>query len=104
MKIGFDEKDLRYIDTINKSLENGEDIPIFIPEKNRRYFIEFTCEDIAKANAFAMMFMNPNIEKVQELKEKFGITVNCISYCSGGSKRDELKHYLQRMLQELEQM
>lgn len=103
MKIEFDQKDLDYIDTINKALENGENIPMFIPEKGR-YFIEFTCEDIAKANAFAMMFMSPNTEKVQELKEKLGITVNCISYCSGDSKREELKRYLQGMLRDLEQM
>lgn len=103
MKIEFDEKDLDYIDTINKALEDRENIPIFIPEKGR-YFIEFTCEDIGKANAFAMMFMNPNIEKVQELKDKLGITVNCISYCSGDSKREELKRYLQGMLRDLEQM
>lgn len=103
MKIEFDEKDLDYIDTINKSLESGENIPIFIPEKGR-YFIEFTCEDIAKANAFAMMFMNQNVEKVKELKEKLGITVNCISYCSGDSKREELKRYLEKMLRGLEQM
>lgn len=104
MKIEFDENDLNYIEKINEDLKAGEQIPLFIGTKGKRYYIEFTCEDIAKANAFAMMFMNPNAEKVQELKEKLGITVNCISYCSGDSKRGELKHYLQRMLQELEQI
>ena len=104
MKIEFDEKDLSFIEKINEDLKDRERIPLFIGEVGKRYYIEFTCEDIAKANAFSMMFMNPNTEKVQELKEKFGITVNCISYCSGDSKIGEFKHYLQRMLQELEQM
>lgn len=104
MKIEFDENDLSYIEKINEGLKAGEQIPLFIGEKGKRYYIEFICEDIAKANAFAMMFMNPNNEKILELRDKLGITVNCISYCSGDSKREELKNYLQRMLQELEQM
>lgn len=104
MKIEFDESDLSYIEKINEDLKAGEQIPLFIGTVGNRYFIEFTCEDIAKANAFAMMFMNPNAEKVQELKDKLGITVNCISYCSGDSKREELKRYLQGMLRDLEQM
>ena len=104
MKIEFDENDLSYIEKINEDLKTGEQIPLFVGTVGKRYFLEFTCEDIAKANAFAMMFMNPNAEKLKELKEKLGITVNCISYYSGDTKREELKHYLQRMLQELEQM
>lgn len=104
MKIELDENDLSYINKINKDLENGEQIPLFVGEKGKRYFIEFTCEDIAKANAFIMMFMNPNAEKVQELKDKFGIKVECISYCTGDTKREELKRYLRKMLQELEDM
>lgn len=102
MKIELDEKDLKYIQNINEGLSNGENLPVFIPEKGKRYFIEFTCEDVAKANAFAMMFMNPNPEKVTELREIFGITVNCISYCNGDSKLSELKQYLQSFLQSLE--
>lgn len=104
MKIEFDENDLSYIEKINEDLKASEQIPLFIGTVGKRYFIEFTCEDIAKANAFAMMFMNPNTEKVQELKEKLGITVNCISYCSGDSKLEEFKRYLEKMLHELEQM
>lgn len=104
MKIEFDKNDLSYIEKINKDLEAGEQIPLFIGEEGKRYFIEFTCEDIAKANAFAMMFMNPNTEKVQELKDKFGIKVECINYCTGDTKKEELKRYLQRMLQEMDGM
>ena len=91
MKIEFDESDLSYIEKINEVLRAGEQMPLFINTVGKRYFIEFTCEDIAKANALVMMFMNQNTEKVQELKDKFGITVNCISYCSGDSKREEFK-------------
>lgn len=104
MKIEFDENDLNYIEKINEDLKAGEKIPLFVGTVGKRYFIEFTCEDIAKANAFAMMFMNPNIEKVKELKDKLGITVNCINYCSSDSKREELKRYLEKILYELEQM
>lgn len=102
MKIELDKKDFDYIEKINQDLLSGEQIPLFIGEKGKRYFIEFTCEDVAKANAFAMMLMNPNPEKATELKEKFGITVNCISYCNGDSKVNELKQYLQSFLQSLE--
>lgn len=104
MKIEFDENDLKYIEKINEDLKSGEQIPLLVGTVGKRYFIEFTCEDVAKANAFAMMFMDPNVEKIRELKERLGITVNCISYCSGDSKREELKRYLEKMLRELEQM
>lgn len=102
MRIEFDENDLRYIERINEGLKAGEQIPLFIGTVGKRYFIEFTCEDIAKANAFAMMLMHPSAEKVQELKEKLGITVNCISYCSGDSMKQELKKYLEKMIHELD--
>lgn len=104
MKIELDENDLSYIKKINKDLEDGEQIPLFISEKGRRYFIEFTCEDIAKANSFVMMLMNPNAEKIQELKDKFGIRIECISYHARDAKREELKRYLREVLQELERM
>lgn len=102
MKIELEEEDLKYIQSINNDLSAGEDIPLFINEPQKRYFIEFTCEDVARANAFVMMFMNPNIGKVKELREKFGITVNAISYCRGDTKLNELKQYLQSFLQTLE--
>ena len=33
MKIELDEKDLKFIENVNKDLADGEDIPLFINEK-----------------------------------------------------------------------
>lgn len=102
MKIDIDENDKRYVNEINECLAAGEDIPLFISEKGRKYYFEFTCEDVGKANLFAVMLMNPSPEKVKELNENFGITVNAISYKDPAPNVHKIKELLQLLSQELD--
>lgn len=104
MKITLGKNDWNEIEKINQDLKEEKKIPLLITEKGERFFLEFTCEDVAKANAFIRMFLNPNIESKEELKDIFGITTRCINYCYGDSKKEELKRYLQSFLQGLERM
>ena len=99
MKIEFDEKDREYIDRINKDLEAGEDIPLFINQVGNTYYINFTCTDVAKANAFVMEFLRPRGNM-----EEFGIHVNSLNFCEGDNKVYQLKEYLQNFLNQLDEI
>lgn len=102
MIIELENEDLSYIEKINEDLKANEDIPLLIGKKGKRYFIEFICEDVAKANNFAAMLMNPKREKVQELNDKFGISIKSLNFCIGDSKTKELKKYLKAFIEKLE--
>ena len=101
MEFVVTDKGKHFIDGINKDLEAGENIPLLVPEKDRNYFINFTCTDVAKANLFAYTLMyNRNID----LEEVLGIRVNSFNYCQGDSKVGELKDYLRAFLDRLDRM
>lgn len=100
MKIEFDEDDKNYIDRINKDLEIGADVPLFINQVGKTYYINFTCTDIAKANAFIMEFLRPS----NNIMEKFGIRVNSLNYCEGDNKVYQLKEFLQNFLNQLDEI
>lgn len=100
MKIELDKKDINFINRINEDLSNGENVPIYINNIGKDYYLNFKCLDIAKANAFIMYFMHPNNTK--EIEEKFGIQINSINYCDGDNKLSELKSYLREFLNKLD--
>ncbi len=102
MKIQFDKKDINYINNINDNLKNGEDIPLFINEVGRKYYLEFTCTDIALANCFIMNLFDPNLNK--KLKENFGLELEMLRYHNGDSKIEELKEKLQLFINELDNL
>lgn len=103
MKIEYEEKDKDYITLINDDIANNKDIPKFINEKGKRYYVEFTCNDIAKANLFVNYLLSPNPDYAAKINELFGIRIECLSNCSGDSKRDELKRMLEEFLRQLNQ-
>lgn len=99
MKILLEERDINYINRVNEDLANGELPPLFMNEVGKDYYINLTCLDIAKANSFILDLCAP--AKVEEMEEKFGIRFNSINYCHGDNKLIELKDYLQRFLDDL---
>lgn len=102
MKIELEQKDLDYIDYVNEDLAKGENVPLFIRQKDNKYIIEFTCRDVAKANLFACYMMSPDFEIQKEILNKFGISVDCISYSGVGQEVSKLKEILSNFLNQLE--
>lgn len=97
MKIEFEEKDNIFIDNINKELNNENKLALFIDKKDRNFYLEFTCTDVAKANAFLMYFMIN--ASCKELEEKFGIRLSSLKYSLANT--NELKDRLQSIIDEL---
>lgn len=102
MKIIFDEKDKSFAERINTALEedNDEIFPLLLSRKGTKYYLEFECTDIGKANAFAWNFMRSNCKDVLELEEEIGIKVTAINY-SIGSKIDETRNILQEAIDKI---
>ena len=101
MKIEFNEKELNYMENINQSIKNKEDVPLFINTIGHTYTFEFTCTDIAKANLFAVMMMGSN-DDANYFRDTFGIDVKCLNYSAGDRKINELKGYLNQFLNDLD--
>lgn len=106
MKIELEDKDLNFINSINKEIElnNGnvpDDFPLYIGKVDHTYYINFTCVDIAKANNFiGRLFIHANANDGY-LEETLGITFNSLNYCHGDDKVAQLKSMLQRMIDDL---
>ena len=104
MQIILDDKDKSYIDKLNQDLQEGKNIPLFVPKK-RNYSVSFDVLDVAKANAFILgIVMNPTNEKVKEVEENLGIRFTSINYSSGDAKLSELKQYLEEFMNKLNTM
>lgn len=103
MKFILEEKDLKNIDNINKDLQDGINIPLFVTgDPGRKYNIEFQVSDVAKANTFvANMMLHHNADYI---RETLGIEIKCIDYSGADRKIDSLKRVLRNALNELEQM
>lgn len=100
MKIILEEREKKLAENINKDLENGENIPLFLPRKNTKYYLEFTCNDIGKANAFANYFMRPDENNISK---ELGIDITAINY-SPGAKIETVKNILTDALRKLEEL
>lgn len=102
MKVELEDKDLSYINRINADLNNGENIPLFINQVGKEYYIKFVCNDIAKANNFIMdLIMNPDNK---ENEEKFGVQFISLNYYHGDDKISTLKSKLQSFIDELDRL
>lgn len=106
MKIILEKGEKNLIDNINKDLEDNKEIPfLFINKKGSKYYLEFECDDIAKANTFVMYMMSPNKEMQENIRENFGINITAFSYCSPKEREIEnLKNILRETLEKLENM
>ena len=106
MKIILEEKDLRFVENINKDIEEVglNNIPLYVNECDRNYYINFSCIDIAKANRFVLMLMTSDQETREMIEDTFGIRVNSLNYCHGDNRVAELKEYLQEFINRLDQM
>lgn len=100
MKLEFDEHDYNYINGINEDLANGKNIPLFVNQVGNKYYLEFTCVDIAKANAFVSEFMR----RGNNHDEEFGIQITALSYCPRHEKIKELKETLLSFIEKLDYM
>ena len=100
MKFVLEEGDERFINNINRSIEEGELPPLFVSRTDTRYYIEFECTDIAKANAFVYTLMNND----KSLKEDIGIDVKCIAYSHPDRKISKLKKLLQNVIEQLDRL
>lgn len=100
MKIIFDEKDENLINAINEDISKGELPPLFINEFNKKYYLEFECVDIAKANLFIHKMLGCDKDNVPE---DLGIKPNAINYRGLGDLTD-VKETLRNLLAKLEDM
>jgi hypothetical protein len=103
MKIELSEIDKENIESINKTIEDGNEPCLFINNVGADYFINFTCTDIAKANIFIATLLS-NTENSKKIQDTLGIKVNSINYCEGDTKIAALKNYLTNFLEMLENM
>lgn len=99
MKIILDEKDKRYANCINEALENNETVPIYLTRKNTKYYLEFTCTDVGKANAFIMHFMDKNAD-IEKINNEVGI--NVIGVSSNNSIKDSINEILANTISKID--
>lgn len=100
MKVLLEEKDKKYSKAINDALNNGEDIPIPITKKDKKYYLEFICDDIGKANAFAMYFIHNNAD-IEEISNILGIS-NVTLKSNINSNADDIKKILSVVYNEID--
>ena len=73
MKFIAEEKDKNSTKAINTAFENNKSVPVFLNEKNKKYYLEFTCTDLGKANAFIMNLMSTKYS--DNIEENLGIEI-----------------------------
>lgn len=100
MKFIAEEKDKKYTKAINTAFENNESVPVFLSEKNKKYYLEFTCTDLGKANAFIMNLMSTSCINTEE---DLGIEVLNVTY-SLDPKIDRAKAILENALREINEL
>lgn len=100
MKFVLEEGDERFINNINRAIEEGEEKPPLFVRKDTRYYIEFECTDIAKANAFVYNL----ISNGDSLKEELGIDVKCIAYSHPDRKISKIKKLLENVIKQLDNL
>lgn len=96
MKIEYDESELRSIAKVNDALTNGEDVPLFINELNKEYYLKFKVVDLGKANHFLCQCIAPNAEMAQYMTDSLGIDIRSIDYVNpANSKVNEIVQVLE---------
>ena len=100
MKFELEEKDKKYIDRVNEDLNSGERPPLFISQLGKEYTFKFKCIDIAKANLFASIFMNPDYTNL--FNEIFGVEILSLNFNGLEGERDKVKQILQNCIDELD--
>ena len=106
MKFILEKCDENLINNINKDINAGVDLdtlPVYLSRTDKRYYIEFKCNDIAKANNFICLLMNPNPEIQQYVKDSLGIDVLGLNF-RGIGDISELKEDVLKLLNKLERM
>ena len=58
MKFEFEEKELESVKRIQKDLDAGESIPLFVNSADQEYALKFKCVDVAKANTLIHFLMS----------------------------------------------
>lgn len=102
MKIILEEKDKNYAERVNTAFNEGNKefmTPIY--SKDKKYYIEFTCTDIGKANAFIMAFLF-NDDNSKELEEEIGINVTALNYKL--LTKDSVNEILQDTIRKIEEL
>lgn len=106
MKFILEKGDENIINGINKDINDGIDLdtlPLYLSRTDKKYYIEFKCADIAKANAFICLLMNPKPEIQQYVKDSLGIDVLALNFRGLGDLTD-IKEDLRKLLDKLEDM
>lgn len=95
MKVVMDLQDKDYIERINHMLQGEEDLPLLLTEKNKKYYIEFECDDLAKANAF----ISNLVFQIEEHTQDTGITATALKYSI--ISRQEVEGILQEAMRKI---
>ena len=103
MKFVLDERDENFIRRVNEDINNGESPILYVNELNRKYYIEFECTDIGKANAFVHKLLGNHNDDGKDVEDNLGIRVNALNYKGLGDLTD-IKEDLRKLLYKLDQM
>lgn len=79
MKLEFEKKELENAEKIQKYLDAGEQVPLFVNSTEREYALRFKCIDIAKANAL-LFFLMSNTKDTNTKLSDCGIEILSIDY------------------------
>ena len=107
MKFVLEERDEKFINGLNKDIAENKNntpfVPLSVDDMDKRYYIEFKCSDIAKANNFILTLLNHNEEFQQHIKDTLGIDVLALNYRGLGDISD-IKEDLIKVVNKLERM
>lgn len=98
MKVVMDLQDKDYIERVNHILQSGEDLPLLLNEKNKKYYLEFECDDLAKANAFIYNL----VFQIKEHRQDTGITATVLNYSL--MSRQEITNILQDAMRKIDKL
>lgn len=79
MKFEFEAEELKTVEKIQKKLDAGEQVPLFVNSTEREYALRFKCTDIAKANEL-LFFLMSNTKDTNTKLSDCGIEILSIDY------------------------
>ena len=107
MKFELEQRDENFIDVVTKRLQDENESvnvkrALLLKHPDRKYNLVFSIKDLAKANNFIIDIFGPREDK--EFEEATGIMIESVGCSEADAKVENLKSYLNQMLNELENL
>ena len=112
MKFELEQRDENFIDVVTKRLQDENESvnvkrALLLKHPDRKYNLVFSIKDLAKANNFIMDIFGPR-EEADEIQKEFeeatGIMIESVGCSEADAKVENLKSYLNQVLNELENL